>query len=213
MTARCAAPIWDSGSWPRRTNRETRAAVNIFPLLAIAALGALSSCEKVKDLAGRIGKPSAPAAPAVPYAGPLVSEISESDFDSFVAQPGRVVIVDFYADWCGPCRKLAPILDQIATEKRGTVLVGKVNVDKSGALAARHKVQGIPDVRIFRDGKQVDQFVGLPGESAVRSKIEVHAKGLQTPPPAAAGAGKAETSEPLAQPMSKDWLPPGMQRR
>lgn len=184
--------------------------MNLFPLLAIAALGVLSSCEKVKDLAGRIGKPSAPAAP---FAGPLVSEISESDFDSFVAQPGRVVIVDFYADWCGPCRQLAPILDQIATEKRGTVLVGKVNVDKSGALAARHGVQGIPDVRIFRDGKQVDQFVGLPGESVVRSKIEALAKGLQAPPPAAAGAGKAEAGKPLAQPMSKDWLPPGMQRR
>jgi thioredoxin 1 len=183
--------------------------VNALPLLAIAALAALSSCEKVKDLAGRIGKPSAPAAPAVPYAGPLVSEISESDFDSFVAQPGRLVIVDFYADWCGPCRKLAPILDQIAAGKRGAVLVGKVNVDRSGALAARHGVQGIPDVRIFRDGKQVDQFVGLPGESAVRSKIESLAKGLQAPPP----AGKAEAGEPLSQPMSKDWLPPGMQRR
>ena len=185
--------------------------MNALPLLAFAAIGALSSCEKVKNLAGRIGKPSPPAAPAVPYAGPLVSEISESDFDAFIAQPGRVVIVDFYADWCGPCRKLAPILDQIATEQRGTVLVGKVNVDKSGALASRHGVKSIPDVRIFRDGKSVDQFVGLPGESAVRTKIEAQAKGLPPPPPAA--AGKAKAGEPLTQPMSKDWMPPGMQRR
>ena len=93
-------------------------------------------------------------------------------------QPGKVVVIDFYADWCGPCRKLGPILDQIASEHGGKILVGKVNVDQNRELASSEGVRGIPDVRIFRDGREVDRFVGLPGESEVRRRLEVHLKGL-----------------------------------
>jgi thioredoxin 1 len=180
-------------------------------LLATLALCGLSSCEKARELAGRFTKK--PPAPAVSPSGSWVSEISESEFDSFRTQPGKVVVIDFHAVWCGPCRNLAPILDQIATEHGGTVLIGKVNVDQNRQLAANEGVRSIPDVRIFRDGREVDRFVGLPAGSEVRQRIEIHTKGLVAPAPAATGEGKPANPQPVIGPASKDWLPPGMQRR
>jgi putative thioredoxin len=128
-------------------------------------------------------------------------------------QRGRVVIVDFHAEWCGPCRQLGPILEKIANEKQGLVLVGKVNVDHNKQLAADEGVRGIPDVRIYRDGKLVDKFVGLPSEGDVRQRIESQLKGLPPIAPAAAESTKSKTAEPVTTPMSKDWLPDGMKRR
>jgi thioredoxin 1 len=185
--------------------------VKPLPLLATLVLCGLSSCEKARELAGRFTRK--PPAAAVSPSGSWVSEISESDFDSFRSQPGKVVVIDFHAVWCGPCRNLAPILDQIATEHGGTVLIGKVNVDQNRQLAANEGVRGIPDVRIFRDGREVDRFVGLPAESEVRQRIEIHTKGLAAPDPAASGDGKPAAPQPVISPAPKDWLPPGMQRR
>ena len=184
----------------------------LFFLFAVVVLGFLPSCDKARDLAQKLGKKPT-SATAAPYTGSLVSEITKDEFDTFSKQTGRVVLIDFYADWCGPCRKLGPILDKLTEEKNGLVLVGKVNVDKSPSLASANGVQGIPDVRIFRDGKQVDRFVGLPGEAEVRRRIEKQLEGLPQIPAEAVDPAKPKTAEPTTQPMSKDWLPPGMQRR
>jgi thioredoxin len=181
------------------------------PLLALM-LCLAPSCDKARDLAGRFAKKAPATAPAATANGSWVSQIPEGGYDSFRLQPDKVAIVDFYADWCGPCRKLAPILEQIAADHAGSIVIGKVNVDQHGELAAKEGVRGIPDVRIFRNGKQVDQFVGLPPENEVRRRIEIHAKGLPAPA-AAAGDGKPSTREPTTRPMPKDWLPQGMQRR
>lgn len=157
-------------------------------------------------------KPDAkPAPPAAASNGSWVSEIPEGAYDSFPLQAGKVVVVDFYADWCGPCRQLAPILDRIASEHGGSVVIGKVNIDKSSQLASQEKVRSIPDVRIYRDGKRVDQFIGLPEESEVRRRIESHLAGL--PALAADATAKPQSAEPLTRPMSKDWMPPGVKRR
>jgi len=185
--------------------------VKPLPLLATLALCGLSSCEKARELASRFTRK--PPAPAVSPSGSWVREISESEFDSFRSQPGKLAIVDFHAHWCGPCRKLGPILDQIAAEHHGTVLIGKVNVDQNRQLAAREGVRGIPDVRIFRDGREVDRFVGLPTEGEVRQRIDMHAKGLVPPAQATNADGEPATPQPVISPASKDWLPPGMQRR
>ena len=184
----------------------------LFFLFAVVVLGFLPSCDKARDLAKKLGKKPTTAT-AAPYTGSLVSQITKDEFDTFSKQTGRVALIDFYADWCGPCRKLGPILDKLTEEKNGLVLVGKVNVDKSPSLASANGVQGIPDVRIFRDGKQVDRFVGLPGEAEVRRRIEKQLEGLPQITAETVDPTKPKTAEPTTQPMSKDWLPPGMQRR
>jgi thioredoxin 1 len=176
-------------------------------ILALAFLAGLPSCGKIREIAGKR------SAPAEPHTGGLVSQIGEDKYDDFRQQPGRVILIDFYADWCGPCRALSPVLHKIADENDGLVLVGKVDVDQSRSLAAREGVKGIPDVRIFRDGKQVDRLVGFPGEAEVRRRIGKQLEGLPPLPPEAAEPAETESSGPVAQPMSEDWMPPGMQRR
>jgi thioredoxin len=163
-------------------------------------------------MAGRFVKKPAAEATASSGSGSWVSNIPQGGYDSFRLQPGKVVVIDFYADWCGPCRQLSPILEKIASEHGGKILIGKVNVDEYREIAAKEGVQGIPDVRIFRDGSQVDRFVGMPDESEVRRRLEVHLIGLPQPTPAADGT-KPDKSQQAPQPMSKDWLPPGMHRR
>jgi thioredoxin len=189
-----------------------------FKLLAIITLAGLGSCEKAKSIVkGFSEKKAAPSedksGATVAQSGALVSEVAEADFDSFSKQAGRVIVMDFYADWCGPCRQLAPILERIASEHQGKVLIGKVNVDNAKALASREGVRGIPDVRIFVDGKQVDKFVGLPPESEVANRIAGHAKGLPAVSASAADGTPAAEKEPSIKPMDKEWLPPGMERR
>lgn len=182
-------------------------------ILLLAMICGLVSCEKAREMAGRFTKkPAVPEAPASTYSGPVVTAVAQGEYDSFISQSGKVVVIDFYADWCGPCRKLGPILDSIAHEHGGKILIGKVNVDQNRELAAKERVEGIPDVRIFRDGREVDRFVGAPSESEVRRRLEAHTKGLPEQVPAPAEA-KPATPQPSAQPMPKDWLPPGMQRR
>lgn len=179
-------------------------------LLPIVFCG-LASCEKVRELRSKLEK-KPPEAAAVSHSGALVTEISQSDYNSFRQQSGKVVIIDFHADWCGPCRKLGPILETIAGEHGGKIVIGKINVDQNRELATNEGVRGIPDVRIFRDGREVDRFVGLPAGSEVRRRLEIHLKDLPEAAPEAAEA-KPETPQPSAEPMSKDWLPQGMQRR
>jgi thioredoxin len=183
----------------------------ICAVMTIAALCGLPSCEKARELAGKMKEKSSEAASSA--SGGFVTRISAGDFDSFRTQPGKVVVIDFYADWCGPCRNLAPILDRVANDHGGVVLVGKVNVDQNRELAASEGVRGIPDVRIFRDGREVDRFVGLPGEDEVRRRIEIHTKGLSATDSTVPAGETPAAPEPNIAPAPKDWLPPGMQRR
>lgn len=170
----------------------------------------LPSCEKAKDLASSFGM-NTKSRPPVAYAGSLVTDLDKTNYDKFSDQPGRVVLVDFHADWCGPCKMLGPILEKIAEENKGLVLVGKVNVDSNKDIAAKEGVGGIPDVRVYRDGRLIDKFVGAPGEAQLREKIKGYTAGLQAVPAPAAAATATPGATPT--PMSKDWLPPGMSRR
>lgn len=166
------------------------------------------------------GGTAAPASPAA-SAGAEVRTVSEADFDAFVATSGHLVMVDFYADWCGPCRQLAPVLEGLAAEYGGKLVLGKVNVDQNGALAARHGVRSIPDVRIYQNGKEVDRFLGAMPTNLIREKIDQHLATVTAAPAAPPAPGAPDSAapaappqpKPLTAPMSKDWMPPGIQRR
>lgn len=82
------------------------------------------------------------------------------------------VIVDFWAEWCGPCRMLTPILDELAKERAGKVKIGKVNVDEQQALAAQFQVRSIPMLVFFKDGKAVDTVVGVQSKGALGAKLD-----------------------------------------
>jgi thioredoxin len=194
--------------------REPATPVKSFPLLALAALFCLSSCDKVRTLAGQLGKKG--RATASSTANAASSEIPQDVRAMITTGSSRIVIVDYYADWCGPCRQLSPILEKIAAENSSTVIVCKVNVDKHRELSTQQQVSSIPDVRIYQDGKLAEKFVGALPEPAVRKLIDGLVQRLPPAPPALDKAGdpaQPKPKEPAIRPMTKDWMPPGIQRR
>lgn len=96
---------------------------------------------------------------------------NSASFQAAAAQ-GGVMLVDFWADWCGPCRMLGPVIDQLAQEYDGRVVVGKVNVDEEPALAQAYGVMSIPNVVILKDGKEVDRLVGVQPKGNFTAKLD-----------------------------------------
>jgi len=96
-------------------------------------------------------------------------------FEKDVLEAGLPVLVDFYADWCPPCRMMTPAVEQLATELDGKVSIGKLDVDVNQEIAIRYGVSGIPTLGLFRDGKMIDRMVGYPGGAApIREWIRSH---------------------------------------
>ena len=98
-------------------------------------------------------------------------KITSSNFETEVLQADRPVLIDFYADWCMPCKMLAPAIAEIADEYEGTLKVGKVNVDEQGELAAQFGVSGIPMLLLFKDGKPVAQSVGYQPKEGILAML------------------------------------------
>jgi len=99
-------------------------------------------------------------------------EINEANFETEVLKSAQPVLVDFWAPWCGPCRMLAPVLDEVAVEVRGKARIGKVNVDENPDLAVRFGIQSIPTLVYFVNGEVADQSVGAPTKRAILGKLE-----------------------------------------
>lgn len=88
-------------------------------------------------------------------------KISSENFEKEVLNSDKAVLIDFYADWCGPCKMMSPIIDEIAKELNEKIQVGKINVDENQDLAMEYGVMSIPTILIFRDGKEDKRFVGV----------------------------------------------------
>ena len=101
-----------------------------------------------------------------------VKHANEADFAKIVLNSDVPVLVDFYADWCGPCKMIAPILEELARETTDAKII-KVNVDHSPKLAARYRINSIPSLKVFRGGRVVDQHVGLANKAQLKSMLDM----------------------------------------
>ncbi|GMV23892.1 MAG: thioredoxin [Vicinamibacterales bacterium] len=107
-------------------------------------------------------------------ASPNVTTFTDSNFDASVLKSSQPVLVDFWAEWCGPCRALGPTIDALAGEYAGRVTVGKLNVDENPNVTMQYMVRGIPTVMVFKGGQVVETIVGLADKAEFSKAINKH---------------------------------------
>ena len=144
----------DQAEWPR-ANGELR--MTIKPLDLNCLLAELLDSEPAQPTEEKTMKPTI--------------EVNETNFEREVLQSPRPIVVDFWAEWCGPCKMLAPALDELAREQEGRAVVVKVNVDENAALARRFNIQSIPTLLYFRGGELRDQTIGVVSKNTIASKL------------------------------------------
>jgi len=103
--------------------------------------------------------------------GDLTKEFTADNFEAEVIQSAQPVLVDFWAEWCGPCRQIAPAVDEVAAEYEGRAVVGKVNIDHHPTIATEYGIRSIPNLLVFSDGKVQQQIVGAVGKGELSEAI------------------------------------------
>lgn len=101
----------------------------------------------------------------------MALQFTDTNFEEEVLKSDKLTIVDFYADWCGPCKMVGPVIEQLAEELEGTVKIGKLNVDDAPGIAQKYKVMTIPTIIFFKDGEPVHQMIGVQGKQVFVDKI------------------------------------------
>lgn len=190
-------------------------------LLAITLPFLLGACDHIDAVGDKVDKLKT-AREESANTGSSVRDLAETEFQSFIAEPGRLNIVDYHAEWCPPCRQLGPILSEIVEANSHVVRLGKIDVDQAQQLAGEQGVSSIPDVRFYVDGKMVHQFVGAPPKEEIEQLIATHSAAIHSgqdsvgehgdlPPPNTPPGTKP--IDEVMKPMDKNWLPPGMSRK
>lgn len=105
----------------------------------------------------------------------MALEITDANFDSEVINSDKPVLIDFWAVWCGPCKLIAPVVEEVAKEYDGKFKVGKMDIDNNPNVAMKYGIRSIPTLLIFKDGKVVDQIVGAVPKNVITSKMDAHA--------------------------------------
>jgi thioredoxin 1 len=105
-------------------------------------------------------------------ASPLIVNLTEENFAQQVLESPTPVLVDFWAEWCGPCKMISPVLDELATEYDGRAKIGKVNVDEQQSLAAQYRVSSIPTLLFFKKGEVADQIVGARSKRDLKASLD-----------------------------------------
>jgi len=103
-----------------------------------------------------------------------VQKFTDGDFDTTVLKAEKLVLVDFWAEWCGPCKRLAPTVDALAADYDGRMTIGKLNVDENPDTTVKFNVRGIPALLLFKGGEVVDQVVGLVPKDDIKKVIDKH---------------------------------------
>ncbi len=109
-------------------------------------------------------------------AGKNTMEVTEATFDAEVVQSTQPVVVDFWAEWCGPCKRIAPMLEELATEFSGRAKIAKVDIDSNQMLAERFGIRSIPTLLFFNEGRVVDTVIGVDAKQNIKKRIEEQIK-------------------------------------
>jgi thioredoxin 1 len=104
----------------------------------------------------------------------MALEITDSNFEELVLKSDKPVLVDFWAEWCGPCRMVGPVVEELSNEYAGKAVIGKVNVDNNAAISAKYGIRNIPTLLFFKNGEVVEKHVGVAAKNVLADKLNAH---------------------------------------